>query len=144
MAAGTTRQTREIRARVGTAVAALHGGVAHRSDLRDAGLSRHDVASEVSAGRWRRAGRHTVVIGSNEPTGEALLWRAVWETGAGAALDGAAALVPGGLTGFTPEAIVSFCYLLIVGSFVGFLAYTWLLQHVSSTLAGTHAYVNIQ
>jgi drug/metabolite transporter (DMT)-like permease len=43
---------------------------------------------------------------------------------------------------FTPEAIASFCYLLIVGSFVGFLAYTWLLQHVSSTLAGTHAYVN--
>lgn len=105
MAARTTRQSRQFRAHVGEAIAAVHAGVAHRSELRDAGLSRHDVASEVDAGRWRRAGRHTVVIGSGEPTGEALLWRAVWETGAGAALDGAAALVAGGLTGFRPEMI---------------------------------------
>jgi drug/metabolite transporter (DMT)-like permease len=41
----------------------------------------------------------------------------------------------------TPAAVGAFCYLLVVGSFVGFLAYTWLLQHVSATLAGTYAYV---
>src|SRR5262249_46049459 len=35
-----------------------------------------------------------------------------------------------------------FFYLLVVGSLVGFVAYTWLLQHVSATLAGTYAYVN--
>ncbi len=86
-------------------VAALHGGVAHRRDLRAAGLTRHDVASEVTAGRWRRAGRHTVVIGTGVPTGEALLWQAVWESGPGAVLDGAAALVACGLTGFRPEVI---------------------------------------
>ena len=105
MATRTTRQSREFRARVGASIAALHDGVAHRSELREAGLSRHDVASEVLAGRWQRAGRHTVVLGSGDVTGEALWWRAVWETGAGAALDGAAALLAGGLTGFTPEAI---------------------------------------
>jgi drug/metabolite transporter (DMT)-like permease len=43
---------------------------------------------------------------------------------------------------FTPSAVFAFFYLLIVGSLVGFLAYTWLLQHVSATLAGTYAYVN--
>jgi hypothetical protein len=105
MAKRTTRQSRAVRARIGASIAALHDGVAHRSELRDAGLSRHDVASEVAAGRWRRAGRHTVVIGTADPTGEAMLWRAIWETGAGAALDGASALVAGGLTGFTPEVI---------------------------------------
>ncbi len=43
---------------------------------------------------------------------------------------------------FTPSAVFAFFYLLVVGSLVGFLAYTWLLQHVSATLAGTYAYVN--
>jgi drug/metabolite transporter (DMT)-like permease len=41
----------------------------------------------------------------------------------------------------TAAAVLAFFYLLVVGSLVGFLAYTWLLQHVSATLAGMHAYV---
>ena len=105
MPARTVRRSRAERARIAAGVAALHAGVAHRADLRAAGLSRHDVASEVDAGRWRRAGRHTVVIGSSAPRGEALWWRAVWETGAGAALDGATALLASGLTGFMTDAI---------------------------------------
>ncbi len=43
---------------------------------------------------------------------------------------------------FTPAAVFAFFYLLIVGSLVGFVAYTWLLSRVSATLAGTYAYVN--
>jgi drug/metabolite transporter (DMT)-like permease len=43
---------------------------------------------------------------------------------------------------FTPNAVFAFFYLLVVGSLVGFVAYTWLLGHVSTTLAGTYAYVN--
>jgi drug/metabolite transporter (DMT)-like permease len=43
---------------------------------------------------------------------------------------------------FTPSAVGAFFYLLTVGSLIGFLAYTWLLRHVSTTLVGTHAYVN--
>jgi drug/metabolite transporter (DMT)-like permease len=43
---------------------------------------------------------------------------------------------------FTPTAVFAFFYLLVVGSLVGYLAYTYLLQHVSATLAGTYAYVN--
>ncbi|MCU1536926.1 MAG: hypothetical protein JWP82_1277 [Humibacillus sp.] len=102
MAARTTRQSREFRSRVGAEVARDHAGVAHRADLRAAGLSRHDVASEVAAGRWQRAGRHTVVIGTGPLREQALLWQAVWETGSGAVLDGAAALVAAGLVGFRP------------------------------------------
>lgn len=43
---------------------------------------------------------------------------------------------------FTPAAVYAFFHLLIVGSLIGFLSYTWLLQHVSAALAGTYAYVN--
>jgi drug/metabolite transporter (DMT)-like permease len=43
---------------------------------------------------------------------------------------------------FTPAAVWAFFHLLIFGSLVGFLTYTWLLGHVSATLAGTYAYVN--
>ena len=99
------RVPRAQRAAVGARLAADHGGVAHRRDLRAAGVSRDDVRSEVSAGRWTVAGRHTVVIGTGAPKGEALWWRAVWETGAGATLDGATALIAAGMTGFSPDSI---------------------------------------
>ncbi|GAA4400611.1 hypothetical protein GCM10023168_09540 [Fodinibacter luteus] len=60
------------------------------------------MRTEVAAGRWLVRGRHTVVIGNLEPRGAGRLWQAVWETGGGSALDGAAALVASGLTGFEP------------------------------------------
>jgi drug/metabolite transporter (DMT)-like permease len=43
---------------------------------------------------------------------------------------------------WTAGAIGAYCYLLVVGSLLGFLAYNWLLGHVSATKAGTYAYVN--
>lgn len=42
----------------------------------------------------------------------------------------------------TPGAVGVFVYLLVVGSLVGFVAFNWLLGHVSAPLVGTHAYVN--
>jgi drug/metabolite transporter (DMT)-like permease len=42
----------------------------------------------------------------------------------------------------TPGAAGAFIYLLIVGSLVGFVAFNWLLGHVSAARAGTYAYVN--
>lgn len=84
-------------------LAADHDGVAHRRDLARYGIDHDDIRSEVRAGRWSLAGWHTVVDGTTPPTGRAHLWRAVWESGSGAALDGAAALIAGGLTGFTTQ-----------------------------------------
>jgi drug/metabolite transporter (DMT)-like permease len=43
---------------------------------------------------------------------------------------------------FTPTAVFSFFYLLVVGSLVGFVAYNYLLGHASGALVGTYAYVN--
>src|SRR5262249_36112447 len=51
----------------------------------------------------------------------------------------ASQLTPGS---FTASAVASFFYLLVGGSLLGCLAYAWLLRHVSTTLVGTHAYVN--
>lgn len=99
------RLSRADRARRAAEVAAEHDGVAHRSDLRVVGVTRADVRSEVEAGRWLTAGRQTVVVGNGPPSGRALLWRAVWETGAGAVLDGPAALVAAGLVGFEPTVV---------------------------------------
>ncbi len=95
-----TREERHTRA---TAVAGDHDGVAHRHDLRDAGVTRADVRAEMDAGRWLTHGRHTVQIGAGALSPAALRWRALWESGGGAALDGVAALIAGGLTGFTQD-----------------------------------------
>lgn len=105
MSSTPRRVSRAERARRARPVFDDHDGIAHRSDLRRAGVSREDVRGEVAAGRWTTAGRHTVVRGETVPDGRARLWHAVWESGSGAVLDGASALVAGGLTGFTPVAV---------------------------------------
>jgi len=66
-------------------------------------VTREDVRTEVRAGRWSLAGRHTVVVGAGAPTGQGLWWRAVWESGSGAVLDGVSSLLASGLTGFVDE-----------------------------------------
>ena len=96
---------RAWRTKVAADLAACHDGVAHRRDLRRRGVSRVDLRTEVAAGRWRLAGRHTVVIAAGELGDRARLWQAVWESGAGAALDGASALIAAGLRGFEPDRI---------------------------------------
>jgi drug/metabolite transporter (DMT)-like permease len=42
----------------------------------------------------------------------------------------------------TEGAVLSFLYLLIVGSLVGFVSFNWLLGHVPAAKVGTYAYVN--
>ncbi|GAA4120792.1 type IV toxin-antitoxin system AbiEi family antitoxin domain-containing protein [Knoellia locipacati] len=86
-------------------LASLHDGVVDRATLRRAGIDRAAVRTEVRAGRWLTHGRHTVSVTTSPLTGRAPLWQAVWESGSGAALDGAAALLAAGMRGFAPRAI---------------------------------------
>ncbi|WP_109471665.1 hypothetical protein [Ornithinimicrobium cavernae] len=86
-------------------VASAYGGVATRRMLRAAGLTSSDIRSEVEAGRWAVLGRHTLGITTSELAGQARAWWAVWESGPGAVLDGASALLAGGLTGWTVDHI---------------------------------------
>jgi very-short-patch-repair endonuclease len=64
------------------------------------GINRHAVASEIRAGRWRAWGDHTIAVHTGLLSTEADRWRAVWEVGAHAALDGVTALHAAGLDGF--------------------------------------------
>jgi drug/metabolite transporter (DMT)-like permease len=43
---------------------------------------------------------------------------------------------------FTPRVVYAFCHLLVVGSLMGFVAYSWLLARVPASQVGTYAYVN--
>lgn len=95
-----TRLPRVERERRAAPIFAAHDAVAHRRDLRRVGVSRDDIRSEVAAGRWSTRGRHTVQLGVGRLGPRATLWHAVWESGSGAVLDGAAALVAAGMTGF--------------------------------------------
>ena len=99
------RLTRAERAGRAAALAADHDGVVHRKDLRAVGISRADVRSEVAAGRWTTRGIHTLQIGTGPLSAEAERWRAVWESGSGAVLDGASALHAAGLTGYTTNLV---------------------------------------
>ncbi|EAP99914.1 hypothetical protein JNB_07084 [Janibacter sp. HTCC2649] len=97
--------TRQERHAIAQPLAAEHDDVVHRADLRRLGVGKAEVRSEVRAGRWFTHGRHTVALAAGELSPRADLWRAVWESGSGAALDGSAALLAAGLRGFVPQVI---------------------------------------
>lgn len=45
-------------------------------------------------------------------------------------------------SGVTAKSVLSFLYLVVFGSLVGFSAYVWVLQNASPVLVSTYAYVN--
>src|SRR5699024_8610039 len=96
------RAWRRARARE---LAAPFGGVVHRRHLRDAGICRDEVRSELRGQRWTALGRHTIgidtaLVPQDWPAKAA--W-AVWETGSGAVLDGVSALLAAGLENYTED-----------------------------------------
>lgn len=88
------------RRRVASDLAQAQGGVVNRAQLRAAGIDRFAVRAEIRAGRWRSWGEKTLAVATGPLSVDGRLWRAVWETGGVAALDGASALAAAGLTGF--------------------------------------------
>ena len=99
-----TLQGRERRRRAAE-LAAAHDGVVSRVALREAGIDRWAVAGEAKAGRWALHGKQTVAVHTGRLSPTAELWRAVWETGRGARVDGVSALVAAGLTGFDTDCV---------------------------------------
>lgn len=99
---GSHREQMLTRARQ---VAEAHDGVATRVMLRSEGLSTGPIRAQEQAGRWSRLGRHTLGVTVREPGPAGLRWRAVWESGPSAVLDGVSALRAAGLTGWTEPVI---------------------------------------
>jgi len=79
--------------------------VVSRRQLADLGINGDQVRSMVRAGRWVHSGRHTLLVDGRRAEGLGRLWQAVWESGSGAALHGAAAVVAHGVTGLTLDRI---------------------------------------
>lgn len=71
--------------------------------LHRAALTRGQVRSAIEGGLWHPAGKHTVSITSDAPTGRGLWWRALWESGASAVLDGVTSLFAWGLKNWNEE-----------------------------------------
>lgn len=96
-----------------------------------------------SAGCWSLG---SLLIRYHRPTGSHLA-AASYQMIAGGGSLALLGLVTGEVAELTPERLnlragFAFCYLLVVGSLIGFVAFNWLLGHVSATLVGTYAYVN--
>lgn len=86
-------------------IAARQAGVLSRRQAYAVGLNRPEIRADVLARRWARVGRQTLAVHTG-PLGErSLEWIAVLEAGPRGVLDGASALVVGGLKGFRPDTI---------------------------------------
>ena len=85
------------------ALADQQGGVVSRRQLYAAGLTRWQVKGQLRAGRWQRLADQSVCL-HNGPVGElGQWWAAVFQGGPRACLDGASALVAGGLERFSVD-----------------------------------------
>ena len=84
---------------------AAQGGVVSRRQLYAAGLTRWQVQAQLKAKRWQRTGDQSVCLhnGPVEQLGQ--WWAAVFQGGPRACLDGASALVAGGLERYRVDRI---------------------------------------
>lgn len=86
--------------------------------------------------------------GSLYSRGAALPKRPLVSAGLGSLCGGVLLFVASSVTGelgdarFTLDALLAVGYLIVVGTFVGFTAYVWLLQVAPISLVATYAYVN--
>ncbi len=84
---------------------AAQGGVVSRRQLYAAGITRWQIRAQLRARRWQRIADQSVCL-HNGPVEElGLWWAAVFQGGPRACLDGASALVAGGLERYTVERI---------------------------------------
>ena len=81
-------------------LADVQSGVLHRRQLYAAGITRSQLRAELRAERWRSWGRQTIAVHTGQLGQPAVFQRAVFETGADAALDGISALTAAGLEHF--------------------------------------------
>jgi very-short-patch-repair endonuclease len=105
---GTSRPSAELRQKRLAkleAIAQEQGGVVSRTQAYDLGITRGQVRANVRATRWRRIGTQAIALQTGPLTQDGKLWSAVFEGGPRAHLDGASALVAGGLENFSVERI---------------------------------------
>ncbi|MBL0749441.1 DUF559 domain-containing protein [Nocardioides baculatus] len=83
--------------------AAQQGGVLSRPQLYALGITRSEVRGQVRAHRWQLVGDQSVCLHNGEISDLGHQWAAVFQGGPRAHLDGASALIAGGLEHFTVD-----------------------------------------
>lgn len=86
-------------------LARRQGGVISRPQLYGVGVTRWQIVAHVRAGRWQRLSDQAVCVHNGPVEAMGLLWAAVFQGGPRAHLDGASALVAGGLERFTVDRV---------------------------------------
>ena len=84
---------------------AAQGGVVSRRQLYAAGLTRWQLRAQLKARRWQRIADQSICLHNGPVEQLGLWWAAVFQGGPRACLDGASALVAGGLERYTVDRI---------------------------------------
>lgn len=84
---------------------APQAGIVSRRQLYRAEVPRWLVRRELSVGRWRRSGHHTIALHNGPLSAESLRWVAVLEIGRRAAIDGVTALQHAGVHGLDDDTV---------------------------------------
>jgi very-short-patch-repair endonuclease len=85
------------------ALAARQGGTLSRPQIYALGITRSEVRGQIRAHRWQRVGDQSVCLHNSEISDIGHQWAAVFQGGPRACLDGASALVAGGLEHYDVE-----------------------------------------
>lgn len=97
------RAQRQQRRDVVARAAAPQGGVLSHAQLDALGITWSQRRAEIAAGRWERAGEQCLQVGPPDHT--SAWWRAVFEVGPSAVLDGVSALQAAGLTTISSDVV---------------------------------------
>jgi very-short-patch-repair endonuclease len=95
MAGVQSAARRQRRRKAIVRIATRQSGVLGRRQLYALGMTRWEVEAEVRAGRWKRLGSQCMLVG--ERGAQSDWWRALFEVGPSAVLDGVTALQAAGL-----------------------------------------------
>ena len=102
------RESRRDCYRLAAATAADQDGILSRRQIRELGLHRRDVRTQVDAKRWHKPSPNTVAVFTGELSQRQQWSLALLETGCSrAALDGVTALQAAGLTGYAAPTTIS-------------------------------------
>jgi len=85
-------------------LAGAQTGVATRTQLTGAGLTRHEIRAHLEGGRWQAWGSHVVVLHNSALSRRQLMWAALLDAGPPAALGSHTALELAGFRSFAAEA----------------------------------------
>ena len=86
-------------------IAEPQGGVVSRDQLRSAGITRDELRAHLRGARWAPVHTQSIAVHTGPLPVEGRMWAAVLEAGERGCLDGASALVAGGLEHYDDDVI---------------------------------------